>query len=989
VHRLSLVFALLFAAALVFVAAAARAADDPELVWHSIETPHFRITYYSGEDEIAQHVADLVEAIHRRLEPAIGWAPGERTEIVLTDVTDSANGSATALPYDAIRLYVTAPDDFSPLGDYDDWYQELVTHEYTHILHLDHIHGIPAIINALIGKSLAPNQVQPRWLLEGLAVYEESTRTSGGRLRSSQWNMWMRADVLENNIAPLDVFSNTPRRWPQGNIWYLYGSFFMQWVAETYGEDSIRRMIDDYGGWPVPYGMNRSIKRASGKTFEQMYPSFIETLKREYKAQAEAVRARGLREGVRLTSGGNTVEHPRFIPKNAWKDHQGEVIYYRDDGHSRAGLYAVPLVRSPDGRVVGSRERDRELLIRTNGTATAGFEPDGSVVFNSVDFTNNLFAYFDLFEIGAGKKSPSGMDERANRLSTGWRTFDPDVSPDGRRVVFTSNHRGTTYLEISDLTPQGLKNTRTLVHGASFDQAFTPRWSPDNQHVAYSSWTKGGFRDIRIVDTKDGSYEEVTHDRAIDADPVYSPDGKTLYFSSDRSAIMNVYAYDVATKALKQVTNVVNGAYQADVSADGKTLVYVGYTCLGYDLYAMALDPASFLDAPPSIEDRPPPPPPPADPGLAGPGAHPPDTGAPRNFTGSISPGNFGYEADLTIQGTDISGHHSFQLTLDAPFAQAEFEPNFQYTYGGLPVDLQFSVFRVVNPQTSGYQIGLYQPQWIEEEIGVQTGVSYTYNRPFDSQSFALTYTFGRIAGNLPFPGNAQMGLDPYAQTTIPARGLNAVLHLGWAYSNAEQYNWSVGPEKGFSIGAGVDVADAAIGSQFTGYDATVDFETYFPMPWAKHHTLGLHASAGISGGGYLGEQLFYVGGFVDQPVISTVLQSVTQGGFALRGYPVVAEAGSDYALFNAEYRFPIVNVDRGISTLPVFLNRLSGALFVDYGSAFNTAETAQFKTGTGGELWFEFLLGYSIDLLFRLGFARGWASDGVDKVYFVAASPF
>ena len=214
----------------------AHAANDPALVWHTLETPHFRITYYSGEAEVAQHVADLGEAINTRLEPIVGWKSTERTEIVLTDQTDSSNGSATAVPYNAITLYVTAPSDLSPLNDVDDWYQELVTHEYTHILHTDHIGGLPAVINAVLGKTYAPNQAQAKWILEGLAVFMESEHTSGGRLRSSQWNMWMRADVLEGNVAPLDVFSNTPRRWPEGNIYYVYGSFFMQWIIETYGE---------------------------------------------------------------------------------------------------------------------------------------------------------------------------------------------------------------------------------------------------------------------------------------------------------------------------------------------------------------------------------------------------------------------------------------------------------------------------------------------------------------------------------------------------------------------------------------------------------------------------------------------------------------------------------------------------------------------------------------------------------------------------------
>jgi hypothetical protein len=967
-------------------AGAARAADDPELVWHSIETPHFRITYYSGEGEIAQHVADLGEAILRRLRPAIGWAPSERTEILLQDTTDSANGSATALPYDAIRLFVTAPDDLSPLGDYDDWYQELLTHEYTHILHLDHIHGIPAIINALIGKSLAPNQVQPRWLLEGLAVYEESARTSGGRLRSSQWNMWMRADILEHNVATLDVFSNSPRRWPQGNIWYLYGSFFMQWVAETYGDDAIRRMIDDYGGQPIPYGFNRSIRRATGLTFEEMYPSFIATLTREYRQQADAIRARGLREGVQLTFIGNNAQHPRAIPPGTWKQYEGDLLYFRDDGHSTSGLYAVPLVRDAQGKVIGAREKDRELLIRSSGAATASFEPDGGVVFNSIDITNNLFSYFDLFELPAGVKSPSGMDGRATRLSTGYRAFAPSVSPDGRRVVFTSNHRGTTYLEIADKSPQGISHARTLVRGANFDQAFTPRWSPDNRHVAYSSWSKGGYRDVRIVDTLDGSFVEVTHDRALDQDPVYSPDGKTLYFSSDRSAVMNVYAYDVATGGLKQVTNVINGAYEADVSLDGKTLFYLGYTCKGFDMFAIDLDPARFLEALPFVEDRPPAPPDAPHQTYPVTSYNPLHTLAPRNFTGSISPGNFGYQGTLSVASQDISGHHSLQVSLTETFGQPQFEPNITYTYGGLPVDLSVSVFRVVNPQNQGYGIGAYQPQWIEEQTAVETSANYNYNRAFDSQNFAVSYTFGQIAGNLPYPPR---GAEPSAQLTTPGRGLNGVLHLGWSYSNTESFVWSVGPEKGFSVGAGFDVADAALASQFTGFDATFNLSGYFRMPWFQHHVLALHAEGGTSGGGYLGQQLFYVGGYVDENVVSTVLNSVTQGGFALRGYPVLAEEGSNYALFNAEYRFPILNIDRGLSTLPLFVNRITGAAFVDYGSAFNDAFTAEFKTGTGAELWFEFTLAYTLDFLFRAGYARGWASEGIDKLYFVAASPF
>ena len=351
----------------------AHARNDPKLLWKTLETKHFRFNYYSTEDEVAQHVATLAEAIYQRLVPVIGWPPTteQRTEVVITDQTDSANGSATALPYDTINLYVTAPDDMSPLGDVDDWYLELLTHEYTHILHTDHIQGIPKLINRILGKTFAPNQVEPHWILEGLAVLEESLETSGGRLRSSMWNMWMRADVLEGNVATIDQFSNVPRRWPQGNIWYVYGSFFMQWIVETYGEQALRAMIDDYAYQLIPYAINRSIRRATGHTYEELFRSWVDSMSRSYGAETRDIRARGVREGIRLTHTGNTYEHPRWIPANAWPEHAGDLIYYVDDGHSAAGLYALPLVRDERGGILGSRENARELD-DPHSTASAG-----------------------------------------------------------------------------------------------------------------------------------------------------------------------------------------------------------------------------------------------------------------------------------------------------------------------------------------------------------------------------------------------------------------------------------------------------------------------------------------------------------------------------------------------------------------------------------------------------------------------------------------
>ena len=971
----------------------ARGANDPRLLWKTIETEHFRVTYYSTEEEIAAHVAKLAEGIYGRLVPAVGWIPREKTEMLVTDQTDSANGLSTSIPYNTVLLNVTAPDDMSPLGDVDDWYLELVTHEYTHILHTDHISGVPALINRILGKVYAPNQLEPRWMLEGLAVFEESARTSGGRLRSSMWNMFMRADILEGNVAPLDVFSNTPRRWPEGNIWYLYGSFFMKWIAETYGEQAIVAMIDDYSRQVIPYGINRSVRRATGSTFEELYPRWVASLRRSFGAQADAIQARGLREGIRLTHTGYTVEHPRWIPANAWPDHAGDLVYFVDDGHTTGGLWALPLVRDGQGRIVGSRENRRDLVIRTAGTSAASFMPDGATVFGSVDEHNGLFYFDDLFELPAHETSPSGLDGRRVRWTDGWRAVAPSVSPDGRRVVFTTNHRGSTYLMMADVVPSpdrpaahALANVRGLVPSALFEQAFTPRWASDNRHVAYSVWQRGGYRDIRIVDTADGSYVEVTHDRAIDGDPVFSADCRWLYFHSDRTGVMNVYAYEIATRRLMQVTNVLTGAYQPEPSPDGKWLAYVGYTHDGYDVFAMPLDESQWLDALPYEESRPVPPPELGSIPMTVHRYNPFLTLVPRAYSLQIAPGNYGQAGTITASGSDIAGLHSVALSMTTEWEHPDLSGGISYGYNRLPFDFGFSAYRVVSPG-GGYQLGRNSIPWNVETTGATAALGFALPRAFDSQSFSLSYSLARYAGELPLPV-AQ--LNPYDTPSIPFRGLLGTLHAGWGYSNAEGYLFSTGAEKGFSVGAALDWSDPALASDFSGYSARFDLSAYQKMPWLSHHVLALHVGGGASGGDQAGVGSFYVGGFVDYPVIDTVRNFLIQRGWlVLRGYPAFVEIGPYYALMNAEYRFPIVNIDRGPSTLPIFLHRITGAGFVDYGSAFSDAASAQFKTGVGAELWFDVSFGYVLNFTFRLGYARGVASGGIDKTYFAAVAAF
>lgn len=323
-------------------AAATAHAGDPHLRWYTIENERIVVHFHSGLEAIAQRTAAYAQQFEVRLARWLGRPPRERTEIVLTDSSEYANGFAGVLPYSAIHLFVSAPDDMSELGDYDDWLPSLLSHEETHIVHTDNVSGLPALVSQIFGKQTAPNQIQPRFLLEGMAVYNETKQSSGGRLRSTSYDMMLRADVVENRFAPLDQICGDPRRWPGGTMYYLYGAKFVEFLAETYGESLFGQVASDSGDDVIPFAVSRPFYRATGRTLEELYDGFGIATKRRVSEQLAQVAARGLREGQRLTSHGRVVANPRFFPA-ACDEAAGSVgprlLYYRDDGHERGGFY--------------------------------------------------------------------------------------------------------------------------------------------------------------------------------------------------------------------------------------------------------------------------------------------------------------------------------------------------------------------------------------------------------------------------------------------------------------------------------------------------------------------------------------------------------------------------------------------------------------------------------------------------------------------------
>ncbi len=988
------------------IAISARGDNDPDLDWWSIETAHFRITYERGLEPVAQRTARLAEAIYDRLVGPLGYVPDERTEILLTDFTDIANGSANSIPYNQVRLFVTAPADLSPLNDYGDWYLGLLTHEYTHILHTDNVSGVAKIFNKVFGKTFSPNQAQPHWFIEGLAVVAESDYTSGGRIRSSLFDAYLRADVLDGKFAGLDQISSNAQRWPQGNLWYLYGSRFLHWISEVYGRDVLRAVSVDYGATLVPFGINRAIRRQTGRTYVELYQGFYDYLSRTFGKQIREVRRRGLREGRRITFHGRQASYPSFVPdRGRYQPDDGghQVAYYKDDLTHRAGVYVLSLPKDPQPPA----ELPSTLVARANNETPVSFAPDGDLLLASIVPFKVVYRKSELFRVAAGKRADGGSESYRHQLTSGLRATAPTINPDGDRLAFTVNEHGTTALMTADVRADGsLAHIRQLVAPERrFDQAFTPTFSPDGKYLAYSAWRAGGYRDIRLVDLANGKVTEVTHDRSLDTNPTWSPDGSRLYFASDRSGIFNIYELRIDGGALRQVTNVRTLAAMPAISPDGRTLVYVGYTSAGYDLYAMPLDETRYLDAPPPPDDRP------GDHGQPPPVAferkryNPLPTLRPYSYWFQYAPGNFGGNAlTLTAIGQDIAGQHSIGLSVVADTAAPLPQFALDYTYGRLPVDLGVHAGNRVLPR-SDYRIADEHPQYLEKSYSVRTSLSYRRPEEFASQSFGLSYTASLVDASLPV---ASVDLDPNSTITQrPKRGFLGSVHVGYGIGRIEGGLDTPGPARGWALSVGLDVADKATGSEDSFYQVNYTATGYLPMPWRGNHVLALRSGGGMSTGTFTRRGTFFVGGYnLDNvSLLDNITSGAFNGAFVLRGYPPSVYRGSAFLLESVEYRLPIAVPDRGVSTLPIYLRRVDGNLFLDYGGAFDDFDfraveffskgaiinSPQLHTAIGAELWLGATIGYILDLNMRIGYAFGFSSERIPggQGYFVAASAF
>ncbi|MEZ4321359.1 MAG: BamA/TamA family outer membrane protein [Myxococcota bacterium] len=549
--------------ALLYTALAA--SYDPQMTWRTIQTDHFNITFHQGIETVADEFATEVESVYDTMTEEVRWKPRRRTEVVLVDRTDAANGYASVVPYNAIVIFVTAPQEDSTLSLYEDWSSAILTHELTHILHMDSNHGIVRVARAVVGRVATTNDVSPWWMVEGFATFEETRHTDGGRGRTPMADVIKRTAVIEDTFPPLGNLDGLQPNPPSGNLRYLFGQDFIQFVADQQGSEVWTKWVHTYGSW-VPFWL--PTKRVFGRSLVSLYFDWRDALEDRYEAQLAPVRELGVTETRRLSDEDASCGAPAFSPDGDW------LVWSCYDLHTGSAIW-----RS-DGQGYAPQK-----LLQDRGAKNFTWRSDSQAFVYAASHTVNRFNTWSdiyLFELG---------NERTTALTNGARARDPDFSPDGSRLVMVTNSAELNQLEVSTVD----RRREALTEATDHTQFSTPRYSPDGRSIAVSTW-EDGRRDLWIYAADGTPKRRITLDVTVDRDPTWSADGKWLFFSSDRTGIPNIFAIDIETEHLWQVTNVLTGATKPNVSPRGDLLAFQLYSSMGWEVHAMDLDPARFID---------------------------------------------------------------------------------------------------------------------------------------------------------------------------------------------------------------------------------------------------------------------------------------------------------------------------------------------------------------------------------------------------------
>jgi hypothetical protein len=925
--------------------ATAQPLADPRVDWSTADTDHFRVHYRSTQRTQAEAVARAAERIWPQVTQALNWQVRGRTEIVVYNEFDLANGFTTPLPFNMIGVFLAPPDE-GELLDNSTWLDLLLVHEFTHAVHLDKVRGVPRVLQAIFGNVpwFIPNVFQPGWMLEGLAVYQESKPEAGqGRLKAPLFEAWLRAERKKGFISLREL--NADGRTLPLNKQYLYGAYFYEFLARKYGADAPLKLVEHMSGnigfAPRLHGAPWS---ATGKMMDELWDEFLADLAQQVDTRAQPIVAQPEAVGTALAGPLFDVGSVAALPATAG----GGWLAVVEDG-----LHGSQLLRI-------NAKGERERVTRVLRGARLDVAADGTVLVAQPDICNTLYYGYDVYRLEVGRLKQltrCGHLRRATQLK-------------GQVYALQLVAGRTRLVQLAE----GAAEPRVLWEPADGTELLDLAGAPDGQRVRLLTHLGPDWRVVELDVTQAGAAPQtlVRQNRPIQG---LRQGAAGLELIATVGGTANVWRLQ-GTELQRLTHSHTAVVAHAGTAADG-SLVSVTLDPQGVALQRLA-QPAVLQTAPAILEA-----PAAAAPAATAAGAGLGELGEgrsysalralyPRSWLPAITSDRGLTAYGASTSGADALGWHRYGALVQYESSQKELIGSFEYQFAG--------------SHGLAFQRQLTAQAWTGSTGDETTTV---YDRTSKAQWLSL-FPFSRLEPGVVLgvgaAGEWKDRVNLLGNTTTrrqDERLLAALLDLDFSASDW----YAEGPNRGFRYTGLVESYKPLAGGDPNRYDGTVaraDLAGFIPV--ARSVLAARFTEARARGR----TEPFQLGGATDE--LLQLGPTLNVRNLSLRGYrgDEAVLRGQNARVATVEWRTPLADIDRHFMVPAVGINRLSAAAFFDVGGAWSTGNGPdKWRRSVGFELLGEVRLLYALGLQLRLGVAHALDEPKGTRAYLRAGRAF
>ncbi|WP_282016224.1 hypothetical protein [Marinifilum flexuosum] len=571
--------------------------DPASIKWKQINTREFQIIFPQESENKARYVAALFEDLLHKGGKSLNRVP-KKFSVVLHTHSANSNGLVAWAPK-RMELYTTSAQD----NDAQIWLDHLATHEFRHVVQMDKIEqGFTRVLNYVFGQQATAVVVGlylPPWFMEGDAVCLETSMSDSGRGRLPEFEQELRAQLLEKGEFSYDKAVNgsyndyvTDR--------YKLGYHLVGKARSNYGDKIWDKTLTNVARHPLGVvSFSNGIKKSLSESRKQVK---IELQKKYGKAEDvdwEKV------QGAKKYSDGKLLLYFDTMQELLWEwkkqDAETDKSAYQlvSDREKYFTSKRTPHVTEQGDLIYlkhGLSDALRFEKLDTKGKTTKVLVP-GYLSNIDYDYSNGYLVWAESKQNIRWEHADRSIlvtynfkSKEKKKHSFKKSLFAPSFNSDASEIVaVASDQKGDNSLVIID-HESGLIKQRIAAGKNEYFQ--TPQFM-DDENIVLIVLNDRGKQIVKLnlnTQEREGLFSSGYADMSR---PV--PYGENLYFNVSFTGIDNVFALDLNTKKVYQVTSSRFGARDAYVDSN-RNLYYSDYTSDGYLLAKTDIDKAKWKE---------------------------------------------------------------------------------------------------------------------------------------------------------------------------------------------------------------------------------------------------------------------------------------------------------------------------------------------------------------------------------------------------------